>query len=134
MVTIADIYNSMNTEKYFAAPESAESAYPVDKFAPDPKPFRAPMLVIAGNHRQYVDFCHNAGISEGQAHYVSKPEHLLGWNLKGITIVFTGEHWKNPMRNHPMLRMIEQAIHEEDERLNGSTDQPKEGRLWHRLL
>ncbi len=60
-------------------------------------------IVIAGNHREYLDYIKRHRNHDGI--YIDRANQIRG--LRDVNIVYTGRYWKNPLYRHPLLLELE---------------------------
>lgn len=61
-------------------------------------------IVVAGNNRQFIEWCRIGRVRPIDYFYVYPGRHLYGFHA--IPVFFVGEYWKNDMYNHPHIREI----------------------------
>lgn len=54
-------------------------------------------VVIAGNHREFLQWCRDTGTPPSAAVYLDHERKLLGLELAEEDLVFTGRYWLSPI-------------------------------------
>lgn len=63
------------------------------------------VVVIAGNHKQYLRFLRDEQLNPRQVRYISREEQLVG--LRDVRIIFDGDYLRSPVYGCDELRRLQ---------------------------
>ena len=69
------------------------------------------VIVIAGNHYQYISYLRENNLGKNDAIFVNSSEQLRG--LRNVTVIKYGEWWNNPIWDEPGIDEYLRIITEE---------------------